>query len=25
MVIHYFGEQVIKYHEITERPALMPE
>ena len=24
MVIHYFGAQVIKYHEITERPALMP-
>jgi ectoine hydroxylase len=24
MVIHYFAEDVIKYHEITERPSLMP-
>lgn len=23
MVVHYFAEDVIKYHEITERPALM--
>jgi hypothetical protein len=23
MVIHYFAEDVIKYHEITERPALL--
>lgn len=25
MVIHYFAEDVIKYHEITERPALLEE
>jgi hypothetical protein len=24
MVIHYFAEDVIKYHEITERPSLLP-
>lgn len=23
MVIHYFGQDTIKYHEITQRPALM--
>lgn len=23
MVVHYFAEDVIKYHEITERPALL--
>jgi ectoine hydroxylase-related dioxygenase (phytanoyl-CoA dioxygenase family) len=23
MVIHFFAEGVIKYHEITERPALL--
>ena len=23
MVIHFFGDNVIKYHEITERPALL--
>lgn len=23
MVIHYFAQDVIKYHEITERPALL--
>ena len=23
MVIHYFGKDVIKYHEITERPSLL--
>lgn len=23
MVIHYFGKNVVKYHEITERPALL--
>lgn len=23
MVVHYFAENVIKYHEITERPALL--
>lgn len=25
MVIHYFAKNVIKYHEITERPSLMEE
>lgn len=25
MVIHYFARDVIKYHEITERPSLIPE
>jgi ectoine hydroxylase-related dioxygenase (phytanoyl-CoA dioxygenase family) len=25
MVIHYFAHDVIKYHEITERPSLIPE
>jgi len=24
MVIHYFARDVIKYHEITERPSLLP-
>ena len=24
MVIHYYARDVIKYHEITERPALLP-
>ena len=23
MVIHYYADDVIKYHEITERPSLM--
>ncbi len=23
MVIHYYGDNVVKYHEITERPALL--
>jgi ectoine hydroxylase-related dioxygenase (phytanoyl-CoA dioxygenase family) len=23
MVVHYFAKDVIKYHEITERPTLM--
>jgi ectoine hydroxylase len=25
MVIHYYAKDVIKYHEITERPSLMDE
>ncbi len=25
MVIHYYAQDVIKYHEITERPSLLPE
>jgi hypothetical protein len=25
MVIHYYAKNVIKYHEITERPALLKE
>jgi ectoine hydroxylase-related dioxygenase (phytanoyl-CoA dioxygenase family) len=24
MVIHYYAKDVIKYHEITERPSLLP-
>jgi ectoine hydroxylase-related dioxygenase (phytanoyl-CoA dioxygenase family) len=25
MVVHYYAKDVIKYHEITERPSLMEE
>ena len=25
MVAHYFGQNVIKYHEISQRPALIPD
>jgi ectoine hydroxylase len=24
MVVHYFGEEVICYHELTQRPAILP-
>ena len=25
MVIHYYAKDVIKYHEITERPSILEE
>jgi hypothetical protein len=25
MVIHYYAKDVVKYHEITERPSLMED